>query len=258
MTIKMMSQPAQMMQTCPLCSQKQPIYVRGMVKNLEDSSTTVIVPDRGYSFCNCHNIFFTNWANIQQSIYNEDYKANYISDYLKSFYDKYREIYFPIFSELNPHGSTFLDVGCINPYMLEVAEEYGWEATGLDIMDHKVDNIITGSFEDINPDEFGRYDFIWLSHVFEHFKDPEKAVWVLNEILNEEGIAFIAMPDTFAIDWEHIYNWGHWHVNEHHILWDMVSFIKFMEDRGFSCKFRKRNASGLFICNGDFHLVFQK
>lgn len=255
MTIAMQLQPKRQMQECPLCGQGQPIYVPGMVRSLEKPDNSVIVPDRGFAFCNCYNIFFTKWENIDQTIYDDDYKGNYENPYLKAFYDKYNEIYFGKMDEMYPDGKTFLDVGSINPYLLDLAESRGWKASGLDVIEHDDERVMLGDFEQFDG---GKFDFMWMSHVFEHLKDPEVAVDTINRTLSDDGVVFIAMPDTFSIDWKSPHDWGHWHVNEHHILWDMESFILYMVERGFECVFKKRNATGLFICNGDYHLMFRK
>ena len=53
------------MQTCPLCSRSNRIIVLGMYR---DGERTERYPDIGYSFCNCKNIFYTNFSNIENGI----------------------------------------------------------------------------------------------------------------------------------------------------------------------------------------------
>ena len=59
-------------QACPLCGQLQTIMMRGKTHDLETDEIGV-VGDRGYSFCNCRNIFFTDWKNIDLGHYDGTY-----------------------------------------------------------------------------------------------------------------------------------------------------------------------------------------
>ena len=49
------------MQECPLCGTPQRMMIRG---NYVDKHNWSRYPDMGYSFCNCHNIFFTKTDNL--------------------------------------------------------------------------------------------------------------------------------------------------------------------------------------------------
>lgn len=245
------------LQKCPLCKQENPIILKGTTKDLQDKDKRVICTDRGYSFCNCNNIYYTDWSNIDQTMYNETYVENYSG--LEKAISMYGDAYIPKFKDLQ-HGNTgkILEVGCINDGFLDYAKQSGYQTYALDIAKRESKHNITfGNFETKVFEN--RYDIIFASHVFEHFKDPVKAIEKCNHLLNKDGLLFIAMPDPFFIDYSFVYYWDHWHVREHHIMWDMESFIEVVEGHGFKCKLRFRNSgSGEFICWGDFHLIFQK
>jgi hypothetical protein len=49
------------MQACPLCGTKHRIMIHG---NYIEGDVYKKYPDMGYSFCNCHNVFYTKWENI--------------------------------------------------------------------------------------------------------------------------------------------------------------------------------------------------
>jgi hypothetical protein len=71
-------------------------------------------------------------------------------------------------------------------------------------------------------------------------------------------VLFVAMPDPYFIDFSDPYKWGHWHLKEHHMFWDMDSFCAMMERHGFKTVRKHRNVGYDFICIGDYHLIFQK
>ena len=242
-------------QTCPLCGMLQNIEILGQET---DGDKQYINNEKGYSFCNCNNIFFTDWSNIEQAVYDKDYEKRYDSEAVKICMEQYAGAYFDKLLE-RTDGRNFLEIGCVNPALLDCATAHGFSAGGLDIMPHDFHphDMVTGNFEDLEIQE-PLADVIWASHIFEHFKDPIQAGRKCFQLLNPKGILFVAMPDPFMIDWKEPYSWGHWHIKEHHILWDMDSFCAQMEKIGFKTILKHRNTSLGFICVADYHLMFQK
>ena len=49
------------MQECPLCGRNNRITVLGVYRDEKKCET---YPDMGYSFCNCKNVFYTNFENL--------------------------------------------------------------------------------------------------------------------------------------------------------------------------------------------------
>ena len=90
-------------QNCPLCGMPHPLIYRGMVRQ-GNTDDVVICNDKGYSFCNCNNIYFTDWNNIDQTIYDEEYYERYevkIDEKYEKLVRKYSDTYYPMFSKLN-------------------------------------------------------------------------------------------------------------------------------------------------------------
>ena len=255
--IKSLSFNKRVLQECPLCGSEQPIVLKGFVKDIQDETKTVLAQDKGYSFCNCHNIYYTAWKNIDQEVYDIDYVNKYAGT--ESLMANYGVVYFDKIQELqNGKTGSLLEIGSINDGLLNYAKDFGHKPCGLDIpkrdSDHKM---FSGDFETI--DFKNKYDIVFASHIFEHFLDPIGAVEKCNSILNDDGVLFVAMPDPYFIDYANVYLWGHWHVEEHHIMWDMESFIDVVESKGFTCELKHRSTGTKgFICWGDFHLIFKK
>lgn len=230
------------------------------MKNPMVSNEAEYVPDQGYSFCNCKNIFFTDWGNIDQNVYNEDYTIRYDTEIVLKMVTEFLERYMPEFT--GTKGKVFTEIGAANTFVLDYAKEKGWDTYGVDI--NKTSPIATkhkcviGNVEDYYTiSQLPISDVIWASHIFEHFKYPLDVAKNLFDKLNSGGYLLIAMPDPWFIDWSNPYNWGHWHVREHHILWDMDSFIDELLEIGYEIHLAKRNTLK-YLCRGDMHLIFRK
>lgn len=245
-----------MLQKCPLCKQENPIYVKGTKWSLESPDEKILIGDKGYSFCNCKNIFYTDWSNINQCVYDNEYVQKY--EGTEKILSRYSDLYF---KHLDGNG-LFVEIGAISDALLDEAKNIGYETIGIDIASRKSNHKMRFmNFETMNiSDDLDSIDVIWASHVFEHFKDPIHALDMCYKMLKDDGRLFIAMPDPFFITWgSDIYRWGHWNVDEHHIMWDRDSFIKEMEKIGFSIDLSKRNSgAGDTICWNDFHILATK
>ena len=262
------TQPRLDLQACPLCGQEQDIIFNGHVPtgNPDNPQEVRVEKDKGYSFCNCRNIHFTDWKNIEQGVYDEAYEKKYDNENMKRLSLRCASEYFGIVKHLT-QGVKFLEIGAVAPFLLDEAKRQGFETFALDIISHKFQGHqnIAANFEDWDPDfqelvskKGGLVDVVWASHIFEHFKDPIVAARKAFNILAPGGVLFVAMPDPWFIDFRAPLLWGHWHLKEHHIFWDRDSFCRMMEEIGFKTILKKRNVTYDFICIGDYHLIFQK
>lgn len=252
-------------QACPLCKQENDIIIMGHFPHPEIPVSAIFSNYNGYSFCNCRNIFYTDWSNIKQSVYNIDYYDKYNNEGVNDCYKSMAEFYGPrLLPSVYENIYNVLDVGSINPSILNYFRDRSCNTSGLDIHSHPLDHptlgkhkLYVGDFESycFAKDKF---DIIWASHIFEHFKDPIAAIRKCNTILNKDGKLFIAMPDPYFIDFTDTGKFGHWHLSEHHILWDMDSFCDTLEENGFKVEFKHRNADVGFICNLDYGIIARK
>ena len=243
------------LQTCPLCGQQMIVIINGVVF-VQDKGYAC--PDRGYSFCNCRNIFFTDWSNIDQSEYfteeySTDHKARYCHD--QQMQDLFKE-YIELIEKESNGGKKLLDIGSVTNYLLREAELRGYKTTGLDIVEHKNfgHTQIIGDFDEIEVLE--KFDVIFCNHFLEHIRYPLKAMKKCYDMLNVGGLIFVSMPDPFMIDWNNPAVWGNFILRQHYILWDMDSFCEEMEKIGFKTILKKRNYDIRRL--RDYHLLFKK
>lgn len=231
--------PKRLYQTCPLCGSEQGIMMKGLVSDIETGQMKVAF-DKGYSFCNCNDIFFTKRENLDSTLYDEFYHKKYQNDDIKTIADfEIKKIHL-LLREFHPNAKSVLEVGAVTDYWLDYLKEQGYSVTGMDIMPHESKHeMIVADFDgEFSVPALG-YDVILASHVFEHFKKPEEALKTLELLLNPNGLLYIAMPDHYLLDWNDALNWD-WNVQEHHTLWTMESFIAFCEKRGWKCLFSER------------------
>lgn len=219
--------------------------------------SAVPIPDRGYSFCNCKNIWYTDWRNIEPEEYYEEYYANnhYRTRYrlqLEKLFDKYN-------SDLIKHGNggkSFLDLGCVVGFLADYAATKGYDVTGLDVVERQFSKckfIVADLDKESIP---GKYDIIWASHLFEHLHYPIEMLKKCYDALNPGGLLFVAMPDPFMVDWDNPNGWANWVTRQHYIMWDMESFVEEVEFAGFKNLLQVRNFDVRPL--HDYHLLFKK
>ena len=250
-------------QNCPLCGESQDIVVNGHITSKDDPTVALIQKDRGYSFCNCRNIFYTDWSNMKQGVYDADYHKKYDTDNVQQMsrnivaqYSAYIVENMPIRGDM--FRRSILDIGSITCSILDCFVHLTYKTYGMDIHDHPFGNheLIVSDFEtyDISkaPDKFS---LIWASHVIEHFKDPVAAIKKMRQMVCDGGLLFVAMPDTYFIDFGKPYKWGHWHLDEHHTLWGLEDFCNLLNECGFDIIVKRHNPQIDLICIGDMHIL---
>jgi len=99
---------------------------------------------------------------------------------------------------------SLLDVGAATGELVNEAGRMGIEALGIEPSQsayigasskYKI-NLIQGDFLDF---DFGsrRFDVVHLNHVFEHFPDPIACIRKVSDILTDEGLLVVEVPNQF-------------------------------------------------------------
>jgi len=231
------------------------MVVNGMVSLTHDKIAKV--PDKGYSFCNCKNVWYTDWKNIEQIDYfREEYSDIHHQPRHKTQIENLFKTYLPFLKRHGNGGKKLLDMGCITDYLIDIAKIEGYECTGTDLEKHNNNNgrFIVGDLDKIVIEE--KFDVIFANHVFEHFHYPIKAIKKCYGMLEEDGLIFVSMPDPFQVNWEKPDRWLGWSLHQHYIMWDMDSFCDEMEQNGFVTLLKKRNLDIRYM--QDYHILFKK
>jgi 2-polyprenyl-3-methyl-5-hydroxy-6-metoxy-1,4-benzoquinol methylase len=101
------------------------------------------------------------------------------------------------------HETKLLEIGCGTGSFLKVLRELGYMTYGVDVNEascayareqNQLDNIFEGSLETLN---FGTsfFDIVILRHTFEHVTDPSGLLSVIRNVLVEDGIVAITVPN---------------------------------------------------------------
>ncbi|MDB4958614.1 MAG: SAM-dependent methyltransferase [Myxococcales bacterium] len=103
-------------------------------------------------------------------------------------------------------GGRWLDVGFGNGALLTTADEFGWDVVGLDLREDNVRTIRELGFE-AHAIELTAYrpevpfDVISMADVLEHMPFPKAALAHARELLCEDGLLFLSMPNADSFLW---------------------------------------------------------
>ena len=233
-------------QNCPFCDMPQEGFVKGTI--IKDG--ILEIHDKWYSFCNCRNIFFTDWSNMEQEVYDETYQDKYDNPEAKGLVLSLAQ---ESFNLLPKKDGLFVEIGVVTDTILDEADKRGYNTLAVDINDAtttKHDFLCANPDNDDMPKDIS---VIWASHVFEHFEDPINVAKKMYRALSDDGCLYVAMPDPWFIPWANPHLWAHWHCKEHHIMWDMDSFIDMCEEIGFELVTAKRKTFG-----AEYRIILKK
>jgi SAM-dependent methyltransferase len=144
-----------------------------------------------------------------------------------------------------------LDIGCGSGWMLKRLAKVGWKAEGIEWDESAAElarqrsgsKVWTGDFRSIDL-EIGKYRLVFLSHVFEHFHDPQGALERFFQILDTNGKLVMMFPNPQAFDARWFKNkWFAWEVPRHLILPAHKILPEMAKKAGFSsCSIGTRTA----------------
>ena len=102
----------------------------------------------------------------------------------------------------HPKLSNLLEVGCSLCHTLEAAKIRNINHLGIDISNYAVKfckelglNASVSFFEELKGNG-KKYDLIFMQHVLEHFKNPFSTLNNCHELLNEQGLVLILVPNS--------------------------------------------------------------
>ena len=141
---------------------------------------------------------------------------------------------------IHKKGGRVLEIGSSTGLLLKLFQEKGFAVTGVEPSSKSSRyaikrgiNTITKSFERAKLN--GKFDVVILNHVLEHLKDPKEVLNKTWNLLNNDGIIVINVPNAGSLSAK-IYgkNWEYVLPKEH--LWQFTptSLSKVIEESGFS------------------------
>lgn len=208
--------------------------------------------------CSCGIVFQDSKPT---GVYDKKYWDKY-NDYSSKIEDCYKypvRIYAPLIEELI-YGRKVLIVGRQTDHQERAFSDRGWIAYSIDKNEYlePSDRLFVGDFEKYEFQDNHRFSMIWFSHTLECFSDPISALSKAKSLLDEDGILFIASPDTDFIKTRGSTNFIHWKPEDNHIMWNKRSITRHLESLGFNVIMCRSNYEHRFPAWDDFHLIAQR
>jgi 2-polyprenyl-3-methyl-5-hydroxy-6-metoxy-1,4-benzoquinol methylase len=108
---------------------------------------------------------------------------------------------FPVEHLASRPAGSFLDIGCGDGFVMELARKLGWKTRGIEIDAEAVAvcrrkglDVQQGSYREVDSLD-KKFDCIVVSHVIEHVHDPVDFVRVLAKALSPGGTAYVSFPN---------------------------------------------------------------
>ncbi len=135
----------------------------------------------------------------------------------------------------------FLDIGCALGYMLEVAENYGYDAYGIDINKYAIETakkdigdkkVFLGDLRSVDfSDRY--FDIICMFDLIEHIKNPVELMKDAGRILNDNGIIVILTPNTNSLSAKLMRRYWFQYKREHLFYFSSNNIQRLAENAGF-------------------------
>ena len=173
-----------------------------------DTRIDFFLAKNGFNLYRCRNcglIFVYPFVKNLEDIYGKDYflgtssgKIGYV-DYeqdkeaMRNIFKKYlREL-----EKIYPQKGKLFDVGAATGYFLKIAQEQGWQVSGIDISKYASTKarqeglrVETGQLKDVAL-PFDYFDVVTLWDVIEHLNDPQYNLEIIYRILKKGGLVII-------------------------------------------------------------------
>ncbi len=193
---------------CPLCNSAN-YKIIGLPKTNEISKSFI---DKDYYVVQCNNcdvyfvapqITFSNnqWSNLYNNEYFSYQSSWLINKRSKELSDRFDKALI----NLPDNNIKFLDIGAGEGKALIEALSRGWEVTGIDIVDNRIEkakqkdvNFTIANFLEYElPENY--FDFIYVDSVLEHVLNPKEYLIKIKQLLKPGGIVYVGVPNEDSL-----------------------------------------------------------
>jgi len=194
---------------CPLC-EHQKFDTIGIPKTNKISKEFI---DKDYRIVQCKNCslyFVSPQISFTDEQWNKLYSAEYFSAQSNWLIRKRAEELLQRFDKAvsflgHSLKINFLDIGTGEGSTLIEALNRGWDVTGIDIVDNRIEaaknekiKFIAAKFLVYDLPE-NHFDFIYLDSVLEHVLEPKQYLLKISKLLNQNGILYIGVPNEDSL-----------------------------------------------------------
>ncbi|MDD5355954.1 MAG: class I SAM-dependent methyltransferase, partial [Candidatus Omnitrophica bacterium] len=173
-----------------------------------NNNTEIYIQHRDFEivYCKTCNLYY------QQTVKHVDLEEMYNNIYQAKPPDTKNKRYWKnrikaIYEDIYPHHKqpgTLLDVGCSYGLLMEYFISRGWRATGIDICENAILhakekglNCYVAAAENFKSDR--KFDVIIMDNTLEHFENPLKSLFSLKDLLAQDGIIYIRVPNVESV-----------------------------------------------------------
>ena len=160
---------------------------------------------------------------------------------LRDVYEYPVHVYAPLIEELL-YGRRVLIVNAPNDFQAKALRKRGWVTS-------------SDPIETLPPDT--KLNMIWFYHTLETFHDPIAILDKARSLLTEDGILFIAGPDTDFINIRGSVRFIHWKPDDNYLMWNRRSLTKQLDSLGFNVVMSRQNCWQRFPATDDLHMIAQ-
>lgn len=140
-----------------------------------------------------------------------------------------------------PQAPGWLDVGCGDGALVMTADEYGFNAVGLDARKETVRALQSTGYQSMLGDFLNvnlsfRPFVISMMDVLEHIPWPSRALDRVRSMLDPEGVLVISLPNTDSSTWRMLdrsHGNPYWIEIEHYHNFSRLSLTSFLAAHGF-------------------------
>ncbi len=211
----------------------------------------------GYNLFKCKSckvIFMENFDELikSQNFYDQEYFENYLYESELNFEQiKNTAIYYLTIIK-NNFGTvqSILDVGAGFGLFVKAFRELGLDAEGIEISDYSTKiakekfgiELFNGDLKDYDSNK--KFDLICFYHSFEHLPDPHRNLLKASELLSENGILWLSLPNVMSLDrYLKKDKWNGWSLPYHLFHYSPKSIKNLI----YGCGFRKVKIQKSFL-----------
>lgn len=224
---------------CPVCSHStfKPLHVCIDHTVSKEKFNVVSCAQCGFTFTNPQPADIGKYYQSQDYISHSDTRKgiiNKIYHWVRA-YSLNKKI--KLINTYSPGKGKLLDIGCGTGYFLDKAKSNGWEVYGMEpdpgARKQTQDKIKTKVFDTIDQIQNIHFQCITLWHVLEHVEDPNASLQKISQLLDNQGVLIIAVPNHHSLDAQ-IYqeHWAAYDVPRHLQHYDPKTFKTLIEKNG--------------------------
>jgi SAM-dependent methyltransferase len=170
----------------------------------------------------------------------EDHEGNVRRQKKKTFSMRFR-----LLKDKLKKGDKVLDCGCATGYLLEVAEENGYQPFGVDLSAFAAsesirkfgnNKIYCGQLEDASfaDNPTGKFEAVFMMDYIEHVRNPKKILLLASKLLGENGQIILSTPKLNSLSHRLMgRKWSHYK-EEHLYYFSFHAMKKILGDTGFT------------------------